>query len=94
MRYKVIKKSNGKCCACGKSAKDGAVLHVDHIKPKSHYPELALDISNLQVLCSECNLGKGNRDSTDWRGEASMAKPAKPVWQNSQTNLKLIDLKE
>jgi 5-methylcytosine-specific restriction endonuclease McrA len=43
------------------------VMHVDHIKPRSKYPHLALRESNLQVLCEACNLGKGNWDETDWR---------------------------
>ena len=44
-------------------------MNVDHIKPRKKYPELALDKSNLQVLCEECNHGKGNWDETDWRPE-------------------------
>ncbi len=42
-------------------------MHVDHIKPRRKYPELALSRSNLQVLCNLCNHGKGNWDETDWR---------------------------
>ncbi len=41
--------------------------HVDHIRPRSSHPELALDPANLQVLCADCNLGKGMRYATDWR---------------------------
>lgn len=41
--------------------------HVDHIHPRSLHPELALEIANLQVLCEDCNLGKGIRYRTDWR---------------------------
>jgi len=47
------------CKQCGAMAKHGAKLHVDHIKPIRHYPELALDLSNLQVLCAKCNVSKG-----------------------------------
>lgn len=67
LRYRVLKSGNGRCSLCGAGAKDGAVLHVDHIKPRSLFPELALEESNLQVLCSECNVGKSNKDETDWR---------------------------
>ena len=42
-------------------------LHVDHIKPRSKHPELELDINNLQILCKDCNLGKSNTDSIDYR---------------------------
>jgi HNH endonuclease len=41
--------------------------HVDHIRPRSRHPELALEPANLQVLCADCNLGKGIRYATDWR---------------------------
>jgi 5-methylcytosine-specific restriction endonuclease McrA len=45
----------------------GSVMHVDHIKPRWKYPELSLSFENLQVLCKDCNLGKGGWDETDWR---------------------------
>lgn len=68
LRYKVLRKSNGKCQLCGHSPKEhNIILHVDHIKPKSKYPELALNEDNLQVLCENCNLGKSNTDCIDWR---------------------------
>ena len=55
------------CQCCGASPKNGAVMNVDHIKPRSKFPELALDLSNLQVLCAECNHGKGNWSQNDFR---------------------------
>lgn len=36
-------------------------LQADHIKPKSRFPELALDPSNVQVLCWPCNRKKAAR---------------------------------
>jgi hypothetical protein len=67
MRYMALKHHGNNCMACGRSPKDGVIIHVDHIKPRSVYPELSLDFSNLQVLCEECNLGKSNRSTEDWR---------------------------
>lgn len=32
---------------------------VDHIKPISKHWHLRLDPDNLQVLCNDCNKGKG-----------------------------------
>lgn len=67
IRYSALKNSDGRCSLCGRGSKDGVVLNVDHILPRKRYPELSLDINNLQVLCHECNHGKGNIDNTDWR---------------------------
>lgn len=67
IRYQALKLIGGRCCLCGRSAHDGVVLHVDHIKPASKFPELRLELSNLQVLCACCNIGKSNKDDTDWR---------------------------
>jgi len=67
LRYKILVMHGGKCMACGMSAKDGVKIHVDHIKPRSKWPELELEPSNLQILCEPCNIGKLNYDSTDWR---------------------------
>ncbi len=70
-RYDALKKNDGRGCeCCGANRRDGAVLHVDHIQPRSRHPELAFDICNLQILCAACNYGKGARDNTDWRPEA------------------------
>lgn len=67
LRYLALEKAEGRCQACGVSAKDGVVLHVDHIYPRSIYPNLALQPFNLQVLCEDCNHGKGNMHIHDFR---------------------------
>lgn len=66
LRHDVLKRDGRTCVLCGVTG-PGVELHVDHIKPRSKYPMLALDPNNLQVLCKHCNLGKSNRDDTDWR---------------------------
>lgn len=67
LRLVALKLHGRKCQCCGATPESGAILNVDHIKPRKIYPELALDIDNLQVLCHECNHGKGNWDMTDFR---------------------------
>lgn len=67
VRMQALKKHGARCMCCGASPATGAVMNVDHIRPRRLFPELALDINNLQVLCHECNHGKGNWDMTDWR---------------------------
>lgn len=73
LRYDALKRDDGKCVLCGRSAADGFVMNVDHIEPIKRCPDLALVLSNLQTLCAICNEGKGNRDNTDWRGRPSMS---------------------
>lgn len=70
-RYITLLICKNYCCCCGVQANPNKniVISVDHIKPKSKYPELATDIRNMQVLCEDCNQGKCNWDMTDWRTE-------------------------
>ena len=63
-RYDIFLRDGRRCACCGQQK---GVLHVDHILPRSLHPNLELDRGNLQVLCAQCNIGKGARDSTDWR---------------------------
>jgi 5-methylcytosine-specific restriction endonuclease McrA len=54
-----------KCACCQESIKKNS--HVDHIMP------IALggsnDISNIQILCPDCNVRKGKKDPIDWAQE-------------------------
>ena len=67
VRMQALIKHGRRCLCCGASPSTGATMNVDHIKPRKLFPELALDVDNLQVLCHDCNHGKGNWDQTDWR---------------------------
>jgi 5-methylcytosine-specific restriction endonuclease McrA len=64
VRYQVLqenaKKNSGKskCEQCGAQAGEKP-LEVDHVKPRSLFPHLELAKHNLQVLCHDCNQGKG-----------------------------------
>jgi 5-methylcytosine-specific restriction endonuclease McrA len=66
IRYKVLVRDNATCQCCARSAKEGFVMNVDHIKPRRKYPHLALEITNLQTLCASCNQGKLEWDMTNW----------------------------
>jgi len=61
LRQEVIDRDavNGEtfCVYCGKKCL-GQERHIDHIKPKSKFPDLALIIENLQILCKACNFRK------------------------------------
>lgn len=58
IRWIVFQRDNFKCVYCGRSAKDGAVLHVDHIHPQSLGG--TDEMENLATSCRECNLGKSD----------------------------------
>lgn len=74
IRMKALKEHGARCQCCGAGRDDTAMsgepvkICVDHIKPLATHWDLRLEPSNLQVLCDECNQGKGAWDETDWRG--------------------------
>ena len=61
LRLRVYERDRFRCVFCGRSPiSDITVqLHVDHKRPYSEDGPTVLE--NLQTLCSDCNLGKGNR---------------------------------
>jgi hypothetical protein len=61
LRYSVMTRDAFRCVICGRDASDGVKLQVDHIKPRSLYPELEKDPANLETLCASCNQGKGQK---------------------------------
>ena len=72
LRYEALKRAGKRCELCGVEEGDSNYenrlpLHVDHIVQRSKGG--SNDIENLQVLCRACNLGKGNRDDTDFRSK-------------------------
>lgn len=77
LRMEVLKERGRRCECCGATPSDTDMagnpvkICVDHIKPLSRYWHLRLDKTNLQVLCDECNQGKGAWDETDWRSPAN-----------------------
>jgi 5-methylcytosine-specific restriction endonuclease McrA len=67
IRKSIINMYGVTCMKCKKEPSSIKDIHVDHVKPKSKYPELKYDKSNLQVLCKKCNFEKGNNSENDYR---------------------------
>ena len=65
-----------RCSACNRSAADGITLCVDHVKSVKRHPGLKLVLSNLQILCRDCNVAKGSEWTDDWREQSK----GKPKW--------------
>lgn len=63
MRYSILNRDNQRCVICGRSASDGVTLQVDHIIPVSKGGKTTPE--NLRTLCSDCNLGKGDKYNPD-----------------------------
>jgi hypothetical protein len=59
VRFNILERDNYTCQACGATPQNGATLEIDHIKPIAKGG--TDDLLNLQVLCRECNAGKGAR---------------------------------
>ena len=61
LKVQVLMRDGNRCRLCGVECNDGLHnIHFDHIVPWSKGGETTLD--NLQVLCSDCNLAKGDID--------------------------------
>lgn len=54
------------CMKCGANKP----LEIDHIKPKSIYPELYDYLDNMQILCRSCNKQKGFTLESDYRKDS------------------------
>ena len=69
VRYEALKIHGRRCQCCGWQPGDTPHGHlvVDHIKPRRRFPALELSVDNLQVLCNDCNMGKGAVHQDDYR---------------------------
>jgi len=77
LRFQALERYGRRCMSCGRGLEHGIVLHVDHIKPRSKYPELELSPDNVQILCEDCNLGKSNLYENDLREPSGFLTPEK-----------------
>lgn len=77
LRLRIIVRDLGHCPRCVAmrntqvNITDTENLEVHHIKPRSKYPELELEPTNLVLLCKVCNLQLGTRETLDFEFEAS-----------------------
>jgi hypothetical protein len=56
LRFLVLQRDNFRCTYCGRAARDGAVLHVDHVIPVAAGGLTTEE--NLVAACDTCNFGK------------------------------------
>jgi hypothetical protein len=82
LRYSILERDGFACKACG--AKN--CLEIDHIVPRSKGGPTVE--SNLQVLCADCNKGKGASVSSQYLGEGVPLKELEVRWSISRNTLK------
>jgi 5-methylcytosine-specific restriction endonuclease McrA len=61
LRYQALKRDGGRCQLCGRSAQDGIILNVDHIKPRHKIPAPRARIIESANPLFVLQLGKGGR---------------------------------
>ena len=65
LRDIVINEEGRVCAQCHRDIKNDYDVTVDHILPRSKYPDLALKRENLRVLCRRCNSIKKDKELAD-----------------------------
>ena len=58
LRFDVFNRDDFTCQYCGRTPKNGIILHVDHIKPVSRGGKS--NMKNLITACEDCNRGKND----------------------------------
>jgi 5-methylcytosine-specific restriction endonuclease McrA len=73
LRMLTLRRFGRSCACCGATPRHRTLggqpvrLVVDHIRPLGTHWHLRLDAENLQVLCDDCNMGKGGVHIADFR---------------------------
>lgn len=64
LRREALKRDDHTCQICG--LREPQIMEVDHIKPRSRFPELVNELGNLVTLCPNCHKRKTvrNRENT------------------------------
>ena len=58
LRVVALARAGWRCCLCGESVGRKGQARVDHIVPVRENPRLALEPTNLRVLCTRCDAAR------------------------------------
>lgn len=73
VRYQALTLLGNSCACCGLQPGDlhddgsRVIATGDHVQPFCLNPKLRTELLNIQILCDQCNVAKGHKDTTDWR---------------------------
>lgn len=75
-RLRIINRDGGHCQRCLHKYKvvNSKSLEVHHIKPRTKYPELMFEETNVVTLCKLCNTQIGTKETLDF----AWTKPEEP----------------
>jgi 5-methylcytosine-specific restriction endonuclease McrA len=76
LRLAALQRASWRCTICGVCVAGARNARVDHVKPLSTHPHLALTASNLRVLCPACD-NQAHREK--WRGKNATEREEKFV---------------
>jgi hypothetical protein len=62
-KHEIMKRDDYRCVICGRGAKEGVEIQVDHIKPKDQGGRATID--NGETLCAQHNFQKKNYKQTE-----------------------------
>ena len=83
---------HGLCAYCKQpvSLQSAANCHVEHIAPKSLYPEFMFEPKNLCVVCADCNEIKRNQEVTATVPDTVKDGPARKRYPRSSAAFKIV----
>lgn len=61
----LIEETSGKCAYCEGTLLSVSFGDIEHIRPKSVFPELVVSWANLTLACSRCNSAKSSKYDPD-----------------------------
>lgn len=82
IKDRVTQETSGKCCYCESKVSHIYPGDIEHIKPKSVFPQLTFDWNNLTFVCSKCNNSKH-----DYYNEIGGVNIINPYTENPQDHL-------
>jgi len=69
LRKNLLEQQNNVCCYCEIALKDESDSHIEHLKPRNHFPNEAYSFLNLLVSCQysdSCGHKKGSNYFSDF----------------------------
>ncbi len=67
VRGQALRRDGYRCVNCGVSVRGKGMARVDHILPRKKFPDQALHLPNVRVICIKCDNARHTHDRA-WHG--------------------------